>query len=147
MSASSHPLERAAQALRRAAPAGTEVRLLAEGQLVASRGMVKNPAAGAGKAPAQVPGAGGFELYLALRTRQADDEARGTSQRIGPRAQAAPEPAGQEPPALDGDARRGEWRADDGHGHVVTVHATAGDAAAVDDVNALIRAAWQALLG
>jgi hypothetical protein len=134
----------------RTTAADADVRLLAEGQIVVSRNLIRNPDfERGGKSATYVPGPDGYEVYIACRPAETHARQAAQSQLMtGP---------SHEPPAwdsrtmrlrLDQTATSGRWVVRDARGEVVTVSAAAGSAAAavLDDVNAVLSDAEAVLL-
>lgn len=130
------------------AGSGTDVQLLAEGQIVVSRNLIRNPAfERGGKSPTYVPGPDGYEVYIACRPAETHARQAAQSQLMtGP---------SHEPPAWDGGTMRlrldqaatsGRWVVRNARGEVVTVSAGAGSAAVLDDVNTVLSDAEAVLL-
>lgn len=127
--------------------ASLEIRLLPDAQMVIFKNMIPTPAAeGKGKQETLSPGASGYRIYVAYRTRDEYAAAVAGSQRmLGPAAQPVAWRRGMalgvSPAALDQ-----EWRLLNSEGRVVTVSVTCGSERVVGEVNAILAEVEQVLL-
>jgi hypothetical protein len=151
MTGEPHSLATLARRLERTlrdAPAA-EVRLLAESQLLVTRGLVPNPAAGRrAKAAASVPGPAGYDLYVASRSPEEQAAVAATSQRIsGP----ASGPVAWDPDRsrlrLEEGARNGHWEVLTPSGEVLTVDVRCGSPQVMAELNRLLAEIEAVMLG
>jgi hypothetical protein len=151
MTGEPHSLAALARRLERAlrgVPA-SQVRLLPEGQLLVTRGLVPNPAMGRrAKAESSVPGPAGYDLYVACRSPQEQADLAATSQRMsGPTSR----PAAWDPDTsrlrLEGGARSGHWQVLIPTGEVLTVDVRCGSPQVAAEVNRLLAEIEAVMLG
>lgn len=117
-----------------------EIDLLPEDQMIISKNMTPNPVAEtAMKVDSFVPGADGYEIYLAYRRRKEHEGVAGMAQRAPiPGLAAVPWKDHSETMRLSPDALQRRWQFLNAADRVVTIQASCGSANMLDEVNQLL---------
>jgi hypothetical protein len=120
--------------------ADADVQLLAENQILVTRNLIRNPAFEKdGKSATYLPGPDGYQVYIACRPPTTHARLAAHYQRMtGPSHEPAAWDAQTMRLRLDPPATSGGWAVRDDHGEIVTVHADAGSAEVLDDVNTVL---------
>jgi hypothetical protein len=126
-----------------------EVRLLPDGQLLIFKNLSPNVALAQGKkTETRVPGAEGYEIYVAYRVQSAHSAATGTAQRVfDPAAQPLLWDASLMQLQIDPAALGADWELLNREGYVVTVRVQSGSASMRGEVNQILNEIAASLLG